>query len=128
MINLVLSGGGVRGFAHLGVMKALDEMGVQVDRMSGTSSGAVAAAFIAGGYTPDECKQIFIKEKIFRKLRGTFKPGLLKMDGLIPFLKMYFPENSFESLSKKLIVSATDIVTGKTTYFSEGELIRPLLA
>lgn len=128
MINLVLSGGGVRGFAHLGVMKALDEMDVQVDRISGTSSGAVAAAFIAAGCTPDECKRIFIKEKIFRKLRGTLKPGLFKMDGLIPFLKKYFPENSFESLSKKLIVSATDIINGKSVYFTDGELIRPLLA
>ena len=117
----------MRGFAHWGVIKFLDEMGVQIDRLSGTSSGAVAAAFIARGYTPDECKHVFIKEKLFRKLRGTLRPGIFKMDGFTPFLQAHFQKDSFDSLSKKLTVSATDIVSGKTIYFTEGELIRPLM-
>ena len=128
MINIVLSGGGVRGIAHLGIIKMLNEMGVKINHLSGTSSGAIAAAFIAGGYKPNECMNIFIKEKILRRLRATMQAGFFKMDGLESFYLNYFPTNSFESLEKKLTVSATDIVNAKTIYFSSGELIRPLLA
>ncbi len=128
MINLVLSGGGVRGIAHLGVIKMLKEMGIKINHLSGTSSGAIVAAFIAGGYQPDECMNIFIKEKVLRRLRATMQAGFFKMDGLESFYLKYFPANSFESLEKKLTVSATDIVNAKTIYFSNGELIRPLLA
>lgn len=128
MINLVLSGGGVRGFAHLGVIKFLNETGIKINHLSGTSSGAIVAAFIAGGYKPDECLKIFNEEKMLRRLRATMQAGFFKMDGLESFYLHYFPTNSFESLEKKLTVSATDIVNAKTIYFSSGELIRPLLA
>ncbi len=128
MINLVLSGGGVRGFAHLGVIKFLNETGIRIHHLSGTSSGAIVAAFIAGGYSPDECLRIFNEEKMLLRLRATMQPGFFKMDGLEPFFLHYFPTNSFESLEKKLTVSATDIVNAKTIYFSSGELIRPVLA
>ena len=56
------------------------------------------------------------------------QPGLFKMDGLIPFYFEYFPYNSFESLEIKLHISATDIIQGKTVYFSKGEIILPLIA
>ena len=128
MINLVLSGGGIRGLAHLGVIKFLYEMGVEINHISGTSSGALIGAFMAGGYNPDEGLRIFVEEKMFRKVRVTMKPGLFKMDKMESFYLKYFPTNSFEALQKKLTVSATDIVHAQTIYFSEGELIIPLLA
>lgn len=128
MINIVLSGGGVRGFAHLGVIKRVQEMKIEIRHLSGTSSGAIVGAFIAAGFNPDECLRIFNEGKMLRKLRTTMQRGFFKMDGLQPFYLNYFPENSFESLKIKLTISATDIVNANTVYFSEGELIQPLLA
>ena len=128
MINLALSGGGIRGLAHLGVIKMLHEMGVQINHISGTSSGAIVGAFIAGGYSPEEGLNIFIKQKMFSKVRITLKPGLLKMDKMESFYLNHFPHNSFEGLGKKLTVSATDIISAQTIYFSSGALILPLIA
>ena len=53
-IGLVLSGGGARGIAHIGVIKALEEMGLQFSRISGTSAGAIVGALYGHGYTPNE--------------------------------------------------------------------------
>jgi NTE family protein len=53
-IGLVLSGGGARGFAHLGVIKALEEFGLRFYQVAGTSAGSIAGAFYCYGYTPDE--------------------------------------------------------------------------
>lgn len=128
MIGLVLSGGGARGFAHMGVIKFLNEMGARVHHFSGTSSGAIVAAFIAAGYSPDECMRIFKEEKMLRKLRTTRRAGFFKMDGLTSFYIKYLPQNTFESLTTKLTISATNIINGTTVYFSEGELIMPLMA
>lgn len=57
-IGLVLSGGAARGLAHIGVLKALDEQGVHVDAIAGTSMGAVIGGLYAAGYTPKELEQL----------------------------------------------------------------------
>ena len=53
-IGLVLSGGGARGFAHLGVIQALNERGIYPDVISGTSAGAIIGVLYADGHTPEE--------------------------------------------------------------------------
>lgn len=57
-LGLVLSGGGARGFAHLGVLKAFEEHKIKPDAISGTSAGALIGAFYAAGYTADEILSI----------------------------------------------------------------------
>ncbi len=57
-IGLVLSGGAARGLAHIGVLKALDEQGIHVDAIAGTSMGAVIGGLYAAGYTPKELEQL----------------------------------------------------------------------
>lgn len=57
-IGLVLSGGGTRGFAHLGVMQALNDAGIFPDIISGTSAGALAGVLYADGSSPKEIHQI----------------------------------------------------------------------
>ncbi|MDE3740072.1 patatin-like phospholipase family protein [Pseudomonas resinovorans] len=57
-IGLVLSGGAARGLAHIGVLKALEEQGIKVDAIAGTSMGAVIGGLYAAGYTVDELEQI----------------------------------------------------------------------
>lgn len=57
-VGLVLSGGGAKGLAHIGVLKALEENGIPVDYISGTSMGAIVGAMYAAGYSPDEIENI----------------------------------------------------------------------
>ncbi len=58
-IGLVLSGGGAKGFAHIGVLKVLEENGIKVDYITGTSMGAVVGALYSVGYSPEEIEKIF---------------------------------------------------------------------
>lgn len=128
-IGLALSGGGARGFAHLGVLKALEEMKVRVDVLSGTSAGSIVGAFYAHGYKPEEILSIISGMGILKSVRPAWSwTGFLNMDGFKEVLKKYLPENSFESLKLPLTIAATEIRLGKVVYFSEGELITPIIA
>jgi NTE family protein len=127
-INLVLSGGGVRGVAHLGVVKALQQRGMVLEAISGVSSGAVAGAFLAGGYTPDEILQILIKRDLFQLLQPQNGHPVMTLEKLGNVLLDYFPDNRFERLNFPLIVSSSDLTQGHSDFFTAGELIRPLLA
>ena len=53
-VGLVLSGGGAKGIAHIGIIKALEENGIPIDYVSGTSMGAIVGGMYSMGYTPDE--------------------------------------------------------------------------
>lgn len=128
-IGLALSGGGARGFAHIGVLKALEEMGVKVDRIAGTSAGSIVGAFYAHGYKPDEMLSIISGMGILKSVRPAWSwTGFLSLDGFKEVLKKYLPENSFEALKLPLTIAATEIRLGKVVYFSEGELITPIIA
>lgn len=128
-IGLALSGGGVRGIAHLGVLKALNDHGIFPNRLSGSSAGAIAGALYCSGHSPSEIHEIIIKTNYFKFLRPAISwTGILKMDVVEELFLKYIPENKFESLKTPLTVAATDIRRGKVVYFSEGPLIRPLMA
>ncbi|WP_103069443.1 patatin-like phospholipase family protein [Aquimarina sediminis] len=128
-IGLVLSGGGFKGVAHIGVTQALEEAGVTPNFVSGTSAGAIVGALYAGGYSPNEMKDFFKKTPLFNFNRfSRKKPGFLDSEKFQSDLLTYFPENSFETLQKKLFVTATDLIEGKAKVFKSGELTRPLLA
>lgn len=128
-IGFVLSGGGARGISHLGVVKALAEMGIKPDIISGTSSGAILGAFLAGGFSPDRIMEFIKEQKIMSSLRlAMSRAGLFKMDNAIKLYAKYLGHDTFEKLNIPLIVSATDLITGKTVYFSKGELFTPVMA
>ncbi len=128
-VGLVLSGGGVRGVAHLGIIKALEELNIQIDVISGTSAGALVGAFYAAGLKPDDILEIIIRINKYL----FFKPalgigGLLSNKPLLSFIKKNLPATTFEELNCKLIVSATNYKNAKTKYFEKGDLIHTLLA
>ncbi len=126
--GLVLSGGGARGITHLGVLKALEEMGVRVTAISGTSAGSLLGALYAYGYPVDDIFRI-ITTGYFKFIRPAWTiSGLLSLDALGEELERHMPENSFEALRVKLIVAATNLKAGEVTYFQSGPLIPALLA
>ena len=58
-LGIALSGGGIRGIAHAGVLKALEDNGIKIDAIGGTSSGALIAGLYAVGYTPENIYELF---------------------------------------------------------------------
>ncbi len=128
-IALILSGGGARGFFHLGVLKGLADLGIRVDRIQGTSAGALIGALFSGGKSPDEIAEIFFKMNFLKLFRLSFnRKGLISTKPLLKALSEYFLDNSFESLKIPLTVACTDIRMGQIRYFSTGELLKPLVA
>ena len=123
-IGLALSGGGARGIAHIGVLKALDEMNVRIDVIAGTSAGSIVGALYAYGHKPDQIFEIIKTLSIFRSVSFAWTwSGLLTMDGLKELLHKQIPENDFRALKIPLTVAATEIRKGHIHYFTEGELI-----
>jgi NTE family protein len=127
-INLVLSGGGARGIAHLGVIKALQESGFTIDAISGVSSGAIVGAFIAKGVSPDEILDIALSTKGFNLKRPPFSLGLFKKKNMLEVLNKHFANMTFNDLKIPLYISATNINTCNTDFFNSGELVMPLVA
>ena len=128
-IGIALSGGGVRGVAHLGMLKALEEMDLKPQIIAGTSAGSIVGAFYAYGYSPMEILEIIAKTKLFRILRPSFNwKGLLTLEKMYSLFKSFLPTDSFEALKLPLYVCATNLQNGKSAFFSTGELIRPIIA
>ncbi|WP_068689617.1 patatin-like phospholipase family protein [Culturomica massiliensis] len=128
-LGLALSGGGARGFAHFGVIKAMQEYGIRPDIISGTSAGALAGAMIAAGKTPDECIEFFTHKKVLNFARFTMsKIGLMSMNGMENGLRKFLKAKTFEDLQTPLVVTATDISNAKSVHFNSGELIPRILA
>lgn len=128
-IGMVLSGGGVRGIAHLGVLKALNEKGIFPEILSGVSAGALAGIFYADGYHPEEIFEIFNKTSIFHFTKITIpNKGFLKMDKVSKILKEYIKAKTFEDLKIPLYVAVSNLSEGKVEYFNQGELINRIIA
>lgn len=80
-VGLVLSGGGVRGFAHIGVLKALEENGIPIDYITGTSAGALVGSSYVIGRSPAEIEKIFTAEEFIQ-----YGKGMLSEENLYYFL------------------------------------------
>ncbi|MCP9612846.1 patatin-like phospholipase family protein [Coprobacter tertius] len=128
-IGLALSGGGARGFAHVGALKALEEMGLRPDIISGVSAGSIIGVLYADGYSPDEIIDLFSRLN-FSDLAEITMPraGFFKIDRFRNFLKKVLRANNFEDLSIPVIVSATDLDKGKTTTFAKGPIVEVVCA
>ncbi|MFA6128292.1 MAG: patatin-like phospholipase family protein [Bacteroidales bacterium] len=122
-LGLVLSGGGARGFAHLGVAKALLEKNIKPDIISGVSAGAIAGVFLAAGMDPDDIFRL-LKEQDFMKI-STFKmskQGFIRLDGLKNQIKLHIPYKNLEDLPIPLIVGVCNLNKGRMEYISSGPL------
>ncbi len=129
-VGLVLSGGGIRGIAHLGVLQALTEAGIKFCKVSGTSAGSIVGSLYCQGMEPYEILQIFLKTKLYRFLRpAAFKtPGLLSLDLTRSLFLEYLPHDSFEGLKIPMVIAVTDFSEGRLVYLSSGKLIEAILA
>ncbi|MBR1883684.1 MAG: patatin-like phospholipase family protein [Clostridia bacterium] len=135
MLGIALEAGGIKGAAHIGVLQALEEEGIKVDYISGSSSGSIVASMYAIGYSPIQilamyksyCKTITdYDRKIPFKLMSLAFTGRLKLKGLAKGRNL---ENALYEMCKRkgvfdiadvkfpLAVPAVDIYTGETIYY-----------
>ena len=139
-IGLALSGGGAKGFAHIGVLEALSDYGIKIDYIAGTSSGSIIGALYASGYTPNEMLKIINKNKdkiidIDRNMGFKFIgslvskkvsiKGFIKGDKLEKLIRYTLKQKGVEDIvdvHKPLAIPAIDLNTGKITYFCSKEI------
>jgi NTE family protein len=128
-LGVVLSGGGTRGFAHVGFLKALNEEGIYPDIISGASAGSIAGSLYADGYTPDEMARFF-KESKLRKYIEFVKPngGMIKLTGLMKMLINGLKAKTFEELKIPLIIAVCNLNKGEVEYISSGNLAKFVIA
>ena len=136
-ISLSLSGGGIKGIAHIGAIKALEEENIKVDYVSGTSSGSIVATLYACGYNADEMHEIFNKyakdfhyidfENIKKFFKNIFTGKGIVIDGLNSGTKISKLINevcgkkgiyNINQIKKPLIIPAVNIETEELYVFS----------
>lgn len=128
-IGIALSGGGSRGIVHVGILKALDEAGLKVNMVTGTSAGAIVGAFYCSGYSPDNIMEIIRETKLIKYVRPAISfTGLLKLETIDSIFRKYIKVDRFEALNIPLVVAATNVGKGVNAFFHDGPLIRSVLA
>lgn len=124
-IGIALGGGGSRGFAHIGVLKALEEEGIRPDVISGTSAGAIIGSFLADGKTPDEIMEVMGEIQLTDVAKiGLPKKGFASLDNLREKLKKNLGAREFSELEKPLYVGLSNLLTGEIDYISEGDITK----
>lgn len=122
-IGLALSGGGARGLAHIGVLKALETLGITPDIIAGVSAGSIVATLYSGGLSPNEIIKT-VSNISLGELTELSVPrdGFFKLNKLKNFLKKTIPYNNLEDLPIPTIVEATDLDNCRTTSFDHGPI------
>lgn len=122
-IALALGGGAARGFAHIGVLKALETSGITPDLIVGTSAGSVVGALYASGFTAFELQKITFQmdETTFTNW-AVLERGLLKSDAIERFVNEQLKNKPMESLKRKFAAVATDLSAGKPAIFTTGNV------
>lgn len=128
-IGFALSGGFIKGFAHLGVMQALLEHDIKPDILSGVSAGALAGVFYADGNEPHRVLDFFAGHK-FQDLTKLVIPkvGLFELEEFIDFLKSNLKAKTMEELQIPLIITATDLDHGRSVQFYKGSIAERVAA
>lgn len=132
--GLVLSGGGARGFAHIGVLKSLARNNVKIDVISGSSMGGIIAALFALGKSPLEIEQLASQFSSVRKLVSLLDPaparrGFLEGNRVREFLSELFPQDiNIEDLKIPLSLAAVDLISKEVISMNSGPLLPAILA
>ncbi|MHB1278586.1 MAG: patatin-like phospholipase family protein [Bacteroidia bacterium] len=128
-LGIALGGGAARGYAHLGVLQALKEKGIEADIYSGTSAGSVVGAFMAAGNEP-EAVFTLMKRNSFFDFAKIHLPtlGLMSLDKLSIHLKKHIPYENLEDLPKPLLVTVSNLYSGKVRYIAKGPLVQAVQA
>jgi NTE family protein len=126
-VGVALSGGGARGLAHIGVLKVLEQAGVPIDMLSGTSMGGVVAAAYAAGLTPEFMEQEALRMASPRRLLSLADPtlpqrGIFAGQKISDYLRHHLGECRFEDLRCPLTLVAVNLNDSQAVTLSEGRV------
>jgi len=132
-IGLVLSGGGARGLAHIGVLRVLEREGIPVDFLAGTSMGGVIAAGYASGMTPftieQEVLDITRPHRMLRLMDPTLpNGGLMRGQRLLAYFEQLFGQQKFSDLQLPLALVAVDLNSRQEVVLHNGSVAQALRA
>lgn len=120
-VALALGGGAARGFAHIGVIKALETSGISVDVVVGTSAGSVVGALYAAGHGPFELQKLAIQlDEASVTDWSLFDRGLIKGEALERFINTHVGGRPIEGLRRRFAAVATDLQSGEPIVFQRG--------
>lgn len=120
-VALVLGGGAVRGFAHIGVIKVLEAQGIQPDLVVGTSAGSVVGVLYAAGYSGFELQKIAFK--LEEESVGDWmipNRGFIKGEALQEYINQAIHKQPLEKLKRPFAAVATDLQSGEMMVFQRG--------
>ncbi|MEH7502445.1 patatin-like phospholipase family protein [Neobacillus drentensis] len=122
-IGLALGSGGARGFAHLGVIKALIDAGIPIHLIAGSSMGALVASFYGAGIDMDRLYKLStaFKRKYFLDFTVP-KMGFISGKKVKEFIKVFTHGKNIEELSIPIGIVATDLLTGEKVVFQTGSV------
>jgi NTE family protein len=129
-VGLVLGSGSARGWAHIGVIRALQEAGIEPDIVCGTSIGSLVGAAYAAGKL-DEL-EVWVKSLTWKTVVGlldfTITAGLIKGIRLIDFFRAHFADIEIPQLAKPFACVATELGTGREVWLREGLVLDAIRA
>jgi NTE family protein len=128
-IGLALSGGAARGIAHIAVLDVLEQEGVPIHGIAGTSAGSIVGALYCAGMTLSEIKGILLNTKWKDILKFTVpRTGLISSDGIYRFMEDILPVKRFSDLPLPFAAVATDLRTGDKAVITAGSIARAVQA
>jgi NTE family protein len=121
-LGVALGGGSARGFAHIGVLKALDQAGLKPEVIVGTSAGSLVGAFYAAGFTPWQIEEVAlrIREVDVADFSSASKRGMLAGDALWRVVNDYLKGARIESFKTRYAAVTTDLKTGELQVLRQG--------
>jgi len=124
--GLALGGGGTKGLALIGAIKAFEEAGIKFDYVAGTSVGALIGAFYCAGISADKMLEyaLNLKEKEIKTSKIPLTPS--KTDGLEEVIKRYLGDIQFDELKIPFCAVAVDIKTGEEVHLTKGSLVKAI--
>lgn len=128
-LGLALGGGFARGLVHIGVLKALEEAGIPLEFVAGTSVGAIIGACYCAGMNAEELEEVARATRFKHFARWTLsRYGFCSNDRITQFCARILRVTAFEDLKIPLAVTATDFHTGEAVVFTKGPLVAPIRA
>lgn len=129
-LGIAFSGGGARGFSHIGVVLALEKFGIKASIVSGVSAGAIAAALYGAGLNGASMRECFKEHLRISDFRDWIVPrdGLMGLHKFEKMLQEWLPVSKLEEMSIPTVICATDLARGKSIGFTSGEIGKAVIA
>jgi NTE family protein len=123
-IGIALGGGSARGFAHIGVLQALDEAKVPIGVVAGTSAGSLVGAFYAAGFSPWKMQEVALKVKDIdvADLSSGNRRGMTGGAALKRLINGFLENQPIEKMQRRFAAVATDLATGEKVVIQRGDV------